>query len=290
MTENNLSKLLERAGDRMEVGVPPIEGMIAAATRLRRRRALAVTFGSVAAVVMAIGGTALLASSNGSVEPEPPAASPTGMMTPPGTRLVGIGAAGAAIAVPTEWGTNAIHCAAPRQDTVLIDVESVELCGFFRPPGVESVELRQGAPPFDYEMDMTTVIDGVPAERQDTTCEPSEFRTGTLCTGTIYIPSLGVSFRAESSTSAAEVDRILEWIRVVPNRVAVPGYQAIVANYQGRAQETYVEALRMAGLTAEIQTRKVPAADPGYILGVSPAPGTMLQPGAVVTVTVVAES
>lgn len=95
--------------------------------------------------------------------------------------------------------------------------------------------------------------------------------------------------RAESSTSAEEVDRILEWIQIVPDHVGVPGFQPIVINEQGRSQAKYVEALRESGLTAEIKTRKVPAVDPGYVLAVSPTPGTMVRSGSVVTVTVVAE-
>jgi len=194
----------------------------------------------------------------------------------------------AAIAVPDAWGTNVTRCGVPTRDTVVIDVGFTRACGMARPKGVESVEVTQGKPRFDFKVDRTLLVDGVRAERQATACEPGGFDGPRVCAGTVRIPSLGVIFRAESSTSAGEVDRILEWIRIVPDRIGVPGY-TIELNQQGRADENYVEALRKAGLTAEIQTKTVPAVAAGFILDVAPGAGTMLRPGDVVTVTVVAE-
>ncbi len=46
------------------------------------------------------------------------------------------------------------------------------------------------------------------------------------------------------------------------------------------------DALQEAGLTADVQTRKSPGLSPGFILDVSPNPGTMVQPGDVISVTV----
>nr|WP_243732118.1 PASTA domain-containing protein [Nocardioides ochotonae] len=260
--------------------------MVGAADRLRRRRAVTLTLAGAAAVVAVAGGTAVLSSTGGAPGPQPPAASPTPVAPPSDTRLVGHGHA--AIAVPQSWGTNVTRCGVPQQDTVIIDVGAVESCATARPRGVDSVEVTEGKPRFDFTADETLTVDGVEAQRQGTRCEPDLGDTK-VCNGTVYLPSLGVSFRAESSTSAADVDRILGQIRIVADQVGVPGYQAIAADQQGNSGEKYLDALREAGLTAEVRTKKMPGITAGYVLGASPQPGTMLDSGAVVTVTVVAE-
>jgi hypothetical protein len=281
MTEDNPFELPEKAGDRE---------MDAGARQRRWGRGLVVTVASAAVVVTVIGGSVLLSALRNSAEPGPPVASPSPLVTPPGTRLVGAGHA--AIAVPEEWGTNKAYCGVPQHDTVVIDVAAIELCLPRRPRGVDSVEIWTGPPRFDYHVDERTQIDGVPAERQNTTCS---LGGRPVCTGTIYLRSLGVMFIADSSTSRAEVDRILSWIRIVPDLVGVPGFDKINvdaqinADEQGGAKATYLDVLQRAGLTAQIHTRTVHASPTGYILAVSPVPGTMVRPGTVVTVTVVAE-
>ncbi len=213
----------------------------------------------------------------------PPVARPTPVVAPAGMRLVGLGRA--AIAVPVAWGTNKIHCGVPKRDTVVIDVGAVLSCLTPRPRGVESVELWQGCPRFDFRADATRRIDGVTGQRQRTTCERDAF-DAEVCAGTVYLPSLRVSFRAESSSVPAQVNRILRRIRIVPTAVGVPGFQTAAVD-RGRAR--YGEALRKLGLTAEVRTRRVSAGKPGMVLAVTPSPGTMLQRGASVAVTVVAE-
>jgi PASTA domain len=259
-----------------------------AGVKIRRRRVV-ITLASAALVVTVIGGTVLASTLRGAADPGPPAGSPSPIVTPPGTRLVGAGHA--AIAVPEEWGTNKALCGVPQQDTVVLDMAAIEACLPRRPRGVESVEIWTGPPPFYYHGDETTVIDGVPAERQKTICSPGG---RPVCAGIIYLRSLGVMFMADRSTSRAEVDRILGWIRIVPDRVGVPGFDKInvdaqITDLQGGARATYVDALTRAGLTAQIHTRTVHGSPAGYILAVSPVPGTMVRPGTVVTVTVVAE-
>ncbi len=172
----------------------------------------------------------------------------------------------------------------PTRNTVVIDVTPVKMCASARPEGVESVALSPDTP-FNFHADRSITIDGVPAERQDTTCRGG-FGGRTVCAGTVHIPSLQATFRAESSTSAAEVDRILERIRIVPTETAVPGFQA---GNRRNAHQKYTQALQQAGLVARVKTEKVPAMPAGYILDVSPAPGTMAKPGDEVAVTVVAE-
>lgn len=145
MTDHNLTNLLQQASDRVQVGAPPIAEMIAGARRERRRRMVTVALASAAAVVATVGGAALLAPLNDSPKPNPDVASPSDVVTLPGTRLVGLGHA--AIAVPTGWGTNKSRCGTPQKDTVVIDVGAIGYCAVSRPARVESVEIFQGAVP-----------------------------------------------------------------------------------------------------------------------------------------------
>jgi hypothetical protein len=218
-------------------------------------------------------------------DPAGPAGDPAAAAPAGGGRLVGLGHA--AIAVPGDWGTNRTSCGVPQQDTVVIDVGAVPACGTARPEGVESVEVVQGPPRFDFEADGSFRVDGVVAERQQTTCAQGGFGGGRVCTGTVYLPAARVSFRAESSTGAASVERILERIRIVPDRVGVPGFQPVALHWQGRAARHYVQTLRRMGLRPEV-TRRERGAPAGFVLGVSPAPGTMVRPGTAVTVSVAA--
>lgn len=274
----NLTDLLEHTADQTPVGPPPLDSLYAGASRRRHRR----TAGLVAAVAVAavIGGSTLLTSRGRT-------ASVTTSTPAPVMRMVGFGHA--AIAVPADWPTNKSQCGTPKQDTVLIDDPSAMLfCGAFRPAGVESVELYYGRPRAEFRADETFEIGGVRAERQRTTCSISNYPKAntTTCGGTVSIPSLKVWFRAESSTSAAEVDRMLARIAIVPDRTGVPSVQALRVDLNGPKGTAYAGVLRQLGLKTQFHTVKSPSYPAGLVLKVSPAPGTMLKPGAIVTVTV----
>jgi hypothetical protein len=197
MIDSDLTDLLERAGGRTEVGPPPIDAMRAGATRRRRRRTAGVSLIGAAAVAAVIGGTALLTGPQATTGP--PVATPSQKVVPEGMRLVGWGHV--AIAVPKEWAQNAATCGAPQKDTVLID-HVVGFCLFPRPAGVESVQLEHRAVPSTFRVDQKFAIDGVPAERQRTTCVVHDAPQADICTGMVNVPSLGVWLRAESSTNA----------------------------------------------------------------------------------------
>jgi hypothetical protein len=202
------------------------------------------------------------------------------------TRLVGLGHA--AIAVPDDWATNAARCGTPIMDTVVIDVAAVPGCLAPRPKGVESVEISEGEP-YDFSPDEMFTVDGVRAQRQVTTCAAGGFGSARVCSGAVYIPSRRVSFRAESTSTAADVGRVLRRIHVLPDRVAVPGYQIVASDHQEHSGEKYVEALRQVGLKAQVWAGRRSAFPAGFVLDARPAPGTMLRPGAVVQVSVAPE-
>lgn len=267
----DLTDLLERAAAKTPVGPPPLDALHTGASRRRRRRTAAFSVVAVATVAATIGATTLLA-------PHPP----TTPAAPPPTRLAGFGHA--TIAVPADWPTNKASCGTPSQDTLLIDDPSAaHLCQSARPDGVDSVQLS-GTRAIDFHADKTVVIDGVQAQRQQTSCEGRQ--ENEVCVGGVGIPSLNVWFRAESSTGAAEVDRMLSWIRIVPDKSGVPSYLALGGAPTGPLVGAYTPRLTAVGLTVQTNRVKSPSYPAGTILGVSPAVGTMLPVGATVTVTV----
>ncbi|GAA3119052.1 hypothetical protein JOF29_000915 [Kribbella aluminosa] len=185
--------------------------------------------------------------------------------------------------------TNKAACGTPQQDTVLIDDPSAtHFCSARRPDGVDSVQLS-GRRSLDFHADEAFEIDGVRAERQHTTCSTSSHSPtsdSVLCSGAVGIPSLTVWFRADSSTSAQEVDRMLSRIQIVQGRPGVPSYSSLGGAPTGPLVAGYTPVLKAAGLKAHSKPVKSLSYPAGTILGVSPAVGTMLPVGAIVTVTV----
>ena len=297
MTDHDLSDLLDRLGDRAPVGAPPTAAMLAAATRARRRRTTWLAVGSTAAVLAATVGVAAVLNRPAEQvlpEPAPGVVTPTPVVTPPGTRLVGLGHV--AIAVPEDWGTNRLSCGTPQKDTVIIDQGFVCLAQFPRPKGVESVHVYPGWYGAYGERGKVETesfdLDGEPAERVTTICY-HEFDDAALCRGAVYLREADATFVAESSSQDArsKVAEILSWVRVVTDRVAVPGFQEANINWYHQdisSAEHYRTALEMLGLQVEIVSREPRMGESihvGRILEVSPQPGTMLAPGSVVTVT-----
>lgn len=218
-------------------------------------------------------------------DPRPVATSAADATPPAGFRWVGIGHA--AIAVLESWPTNRIRCGTtPEADTVIVDVTAVALCASPRKQNLESVQVSPGGPRFDFTADRSFAIDGVSAQRMDTTCTSKTMGDVETCSGSVYLPSEKVQFLAESSTDAAEVDAMLARIRVLPDRIAVPGIRAFSDEGQERGGETYLAALEAAGFRTETRTELRRNLPDGFLLAADPVPGTMARPGDLVTVTV----
>jgi PASTA domain len=285
MTDHDLSELLERLASRTSVSSPPSQEMLAAGTRARRRRTTWGVLGAAAAVAVVAGGLAAVTLGSEPAPVDEPAASDTPYTPPTGTRLVGIGHL--AVAVPEAWATNELRCGTPVKDTVVVDVTFIETCAFLAPEPFDSVWLREGAPGM-FEPDGEAEVDGLPAQRQATTCTDYPNDT-TICRGALFVPSENASFEAQSATKRG-VEEILSWIHLARGLVAVPGFQTADMDHQDDdSGEHYRTELTRLGFATQTVTRKVPGAKPGYVLEVSPGPGTMLEPGATITVTEVAE-
>lgn len=304
MTDHDLDQLMERLGDRTPVGPPPLAVIREGAQRAARRR-LVVAGVAAAAVLAVIGGTVLAGGLGGSGEGPgrggDVVAPDEGFTPPSGTRLVGIGHL--AVAVPEEWGTNETRCGTPMKDTVVLDQGAICLAGIPRRTGIESVEILDGwwgglGSRSDVETQSVEVA-GQPAERTATTCSERPFVETSeqpLCRALLYFPELDVSVLADSSSADArrQVNQLLSWVRWVDDRVAVPGIANINMDVQmeepeGHAGRQYAATLRELGLAVESVSESRPGMKPGLVLGVEPAPGTMLEPGSVVTITVVGE-
>lgn len=298
MTEPDLANLLERSAERIPIGAPPLSEMLVAAGRLRRRRSTTRAAVAAAAVVAVVGGTALAADQgsdpggalDGPTGTQPPDRQPADSQhaepIPAGTRLVGVGHS--AIAVPEDWATNALRCGTATEPTVVADVTVSRTCGWFSPEVFDNVWVEQGvnrnmfSPSEDFE------IDGVAARRDETTCTAYSDRVR-QCSGTVFVPSANASYRAQAATKQ-RVEEILSWLRVVPDQVGVPGFGPANMDYQDDdAGEHYRAELESAGLQVEVITEPRPGFNPGYVLGVRPGPGTMVDPGDVITMTEIAE-
>ena len=209
-------------------------------------------------------------------------AAPSSEMNPQEVRIVGLGHV--ALPVPADWATNRTRCGTPQRDTVVVDQPVVETCAVPRPDGVESVTLTLGRP-FGFQADEMTEVSGVPAERQETRCS-KEFGPGLVCAGAVYVPSEEVSVVAESSTGPNEVDRLLAEVAVLRQRVGVPGYMTVSTRAQEESGERYQQVLSRLGLASRVRYSHSSSWPSGFVVGVSPAPGTMIRNGSTVRVTV----
>ena len=287
MNDDNLTDLLEARAADVPVGPPPLAEMHRDA--VRRRRSYVGALAAAAAVVVTVGAVAVWPDGSGSgrdsvpIASDPPSPSASPEVPPAGFRWVGVGQA--VVAVPDSWATNDIRCGTPQSDTVVVDVSVIETCATAYPADTSSVWLRQREPVDEISTWTPVEVDGEEALRS-----PDErlvgFGSMPLFRTSIYLPGRDVVFAASSTVSQHAVDETLSRITILDTLVAVPGYSP--ANYethdQSKAGETYVRTLEEAGLVAEVVTERGALA--GFVLDVSPTPGTVVEPGTVVTVTV----
>ncbi|TDD60434.1 PASTA domain-containing protein [Kribbella antibiotica] len=279
MTDPALNDVLDRAVAGKAVGPPRIDAIRSGAARRRRRRTTGVVGAAAVAVLAVVGGTAVFAPGDRA----PVAVNPPVVSNPPvvPTRLVGVGHV--AVAVPVGWAQNATYCFTPQRDTVIVNQGPEGYCMARRPEGVESIEILRGkSTRFPFRDGKIVEIGGARAERLPTVCVASDSDRPTECSATVYFPTLDVTVHLESTTGAAEVDRMIGWIVVVPDQVGVPEYATPVTKYTAE--------LTALGLRPVVVTKKIPRYQDGDILDVVPAPGVLVAPGATVTITVVDNS
>jgi len=283
VTDERLTHLLHDRISQERVGQPPLHAMHRDAARRRRGRSAVV----VAAVGVAMVG-GLFAATGDDASPQPrPAEVATASDTPPaGFRWVGIGAA--VVAVPHEWGTNAVRCGTPERDTVIVDQGAVCAALFPFPADTSAVEVRPRYSVDDRDGYTETRVEGEQALLSPVECPRGRTAGAHTCRRTLVLPARDIVFAAETSRGRAALDDILARVAILDQDVAVPGYSLLALDHQGRAGAAYSEALRDAGLQVKIVTQTRRGIEPGYVLGAVPSPGAVVEAGSRVTVTVVA--
>ncbi|WP_372736553.1 PASTA domain-containing protein [Nocardioides sp.] len=279
MNEQELTQTLERRADTVQVGPPPFAAIHRdAGGKQRRRRGVGAVLAAAAAVVLVAVGVAVLGNHDG--RPIDPV-SPGGQLeTPPdGYRWAGVGQA--VIAVPAEWATKKIECAAPFTDAVITDDPYPFTCEEARLNGLMSVKLDM-VPPRDLDAFEEVAIDGHLALRRDS-------RTRDLTSSVIHIPDEHATFtvQARASGGQGEVERLVDSIRILDVGVAVPLLGQINLLAQANdAVDVYLEALSDLGLVADVRHVSDGRQETQRVRYSDPPPGTVLAPGSTVVVTV----
>lgn len=285
MDEHDLVEALDGRAADVVVGPAPVDLMTAAAARSRRRRGVVTGLAAAAAVVLVTVGVAQAWPDEESPQ-RPSAAETTRDVPPEGYRYVGMGSA--AIAVPEEWPQDVVDCTgSPRRTTVSVDTRHPVTCAMITtfPADIDAIAVESLVTQ-DTAGWTQTEVDGVAALRSP------EREDGRVASAGVAIPSAGVVFLVSSSIDASHVDDLLDRIVVLREHVGVPGLndleQCSYSSGDGSAEPgaTYLQRVEDAGLVAEVvEVPRVPGCEPGAV-SVSPEPGTILEAGATVRVTV----
>lgn len=293
MDENDLMDSLEERAGGVAVGAAPIDRMTADATRTRRRTTL--LGGLAAAAVVAIGAVVVvqvLPEGDGAGGGVPVAVEPGPVdVAPDGFTYVGSGTA--AIAVPSEWPRNEITCSnVPTATTYVIDVYGGLTCTMMAafPADADAIEVKPLAQ-VDTSGWTPTDLEGVDALTSPMSTEtPDPALSGAEVTSrSIAIPSQDIAFTVSSSIDPANVDDLLAGVTILDEHVGVPGFFDLqpVTPQDDSQLDAYVARLEAAGLEVEqVEQTDRRYYDPGTVISVSPEPGTVVDAGSTVEVTV----
>ena len=292
MTGDPITDELVRLTDSYRPGPPPIDQLLIDGSRKRRRGSIFAVTAVTAAVVVIIATGAVLTREPGS-SPQPSSSSPAPSdPIPPNTRLVGVGHA--AIAVPRSWSTNQTACGTPTENTVIINVTAVPLCGLFPQPVVSSVEVSSRSQQPNYP-DFTNAervnIGGVEAFRSPLHCTHATIRPtspGTqpkaahFCTQATWMPEESALFIATTPRPNA-TRALMETLHIDPSRAAVP--QSNLSGTPAKMVAEFTHNAEALGFHVITRTTPQPGFPSGSILGVSPATGTVLPTGTTLHLT-----
>ncbi|MDO9456200.1 PASTA domain-containing protein [Nocardioides sp.] len=294
MNEHDLVDALEDHAADVTVGPAPVDSMTRTATRTRRRRGALGGLVAAAVVAVAAAGAVQVLPDDGAGRDagrdtgRDAAVPPADTDVPPAGHVY-VGMGGAAIAVPEDWAAGDVECnGVPRQSTYVVDPPLAQ-CMMFSvfPDDTDTVSLSMGG--VDTRGWTPVEVDGTEALRSPTeTGEPDPTTGGGPVTGaSVFLPEQGVVFRAQSTVSPASVDDLLAGIVVLHDHAGVPGFADLATvSSDPRTDGRYLQRLDDAGLVAEVVRRSDPAAAPGTVLGVEPAPGTVVPAGSTVRVEV----
>jgi hypothetical protein len=290
--------------DGIDAGPPRLTDVAVTSGRLRRRRRTWTALGvAVAAVAVAVGGALVQRELSGGVD-----AASGGLPAPPtGMRWVGMN--DVVVAVPDWWTTGETQCLAPVEDTVYFDQAAQAECDDPADPAtvreVSALAVLDGTCCYGElkirSMDPVGEADG----RDVVELAGCEGWFAGVCRRLFAVPDEGVVFAV---TIAEEGDGDYEAIRdsaqilpdgltTVPLRVGsgfTPGWAT-----EPSLVDDVVAAVEAAGLRAEVETQVPNRRDDvgltgslpkGSLLEVSPSPGSVIEDGGTVTITVLGGS
>lgn len=299
MDERELSDVLDLLAEEVPVGAVPLREITAPSRPW-------VPWAAAAAVAVIVGGVgfAVVGGDRAPREPSPAEKSATSSPPEPGPRLMGVGSY--AIEIPESWAVNATHCGTPMKNTVIVDEGPICMALVPRPADVETIRIE----PLKVVVDLVgepvsqREVLGVDATMWDTTCrkdyadtnEPDSTHDDVrVCSAAVWLHGdADVRFTAEAATKE-RAEELLATIQRVEGRKGLPGPNQFEAQEgsghdrgPSKAGQRYRDAVADAGGKVKLVEESQPGLTPGMVLGVKPAPGTMIAPGDVVTVRVVA--
>lgn len=283
MNDDEATMLLDRLGTQVEVGSPPIKDIFTDGNRVKRRRRGLQVAGSAAVVfALALGGYALKpgpgVENATTVAPTPTVTTGvTGLVTPPGSRLVGEG--GVVVAVPQSWTTNDVGCMGMvNSDTVTFNNDGpwAACAGGDSDASVLSV-VDSSSSQWETRLQKTAnevSVDGMRASRTATVCTAP--RQGSICSAALTFPDQQVSFLV-TSLDVQVVEDVLDSAQRLPaGWVNVPDIAVMSVSEARQGLAAQGLAMNPQCITSECRS---------YAVGTTPAAGTAVAHGSTVTVT-----
>lgn len=225
--------------------------------------------------------------------------------TPEGTRWVGMN--GVVVAVPDWWTTGETRCATPVEDTVYFDSGAIVDCADPVPDTVagevSSLAVLDGTTGHGEwktgEMEPVAEVDG----REVVELEKCEQWFEGVCRRLFAVPDEGVVFAVTiADCSDADYQAIRDSVRILPEgQTTVPLRAEDWGTPGWGAEPDYVprlvRAIRGAGLQTEVVEERIPKDSPGMVadlpagsyLGSDPEPGSVVDEGATVRISVMPE-
>jgi META domain/PASTA domain len=247
MNEREATQLLERLGGLIEVPGAPVERVVGTGRLASRRRRRWQMGGVAAAVAIVVAGAGVVAQNSPASDTAPPTSPTTsrgGLISPPGTRLVGEN--GIVVAVPTSFTTNDIVCAGVGSDTVTFNNDGPWFAcagGDWSATVVNIVD--DASPSWPHELyprsPVHVTVGGTAGGLDQNWC--LDDRSG-RCARRLAFPTAGVSFTV-FSTSRRDLRSILDSAQAVPD-----GYTT-VPSVLGMAGGDAAQTVETAGLTVD---------------------------------------
>jgi hypothetical protein len=295
MTARDLDDVLREAGDQVPLAPPPVAEMLDQHRRHLRRRTWAASVAASVVVAAASGGMWFVADRGSPAVPFPDLVADVR----PGHVWVGLSSV--AIQVPEQWRGGVVGCGGPEEDAVEVvsPGRAVPACSsgwqddrtLVTVYAMSELDSRTGGWADEGPAFTRSKIDGTDVRVREVSCldvRPDRDASIEVCSGQVQVPDEHVEFTVQSTSGADVVEDLLATIRVLPGQAGVPDAFGFRAKYQESSGEEYVKALRELGLEPNV-TYRAGDGQPGTLLSVEPAAGTMLGRGSTVEVVVIDE-